>query len=99
MEKVNILACYDVRTNEDKGKARLRKMAKACEAYGQRVQNSVFELAVTETNYQRFLTLALKIMEPSEDSLRIYVLNNNREQFVRVFGVDRWQDFDGTLIV
>ena len=99
MERVNLLACYDVQTAEPKGRIRLRRMAKACEAYGQRVQNSVFELTVTHADYQRFLTRALKIIEPSEDSLRIYVLSNNREQVVQVYGVDRWQDFESCLLV
>lgn len=96
---MNLLACYDVRTVDDIGKLRLRKMAKACEAFGQRVQYSVFELTVTEANYQRFLSRALKIMEPSEDSLRIYVLGSDRRRVVRVYGVDGWRDFDGPLVI
>lgn len=99
MDKLNVLACYDVRTVTDTGKVRLRKMAKACEAYGQRVQYSVFELSVTEANLQRFLARALKIMEPTEDSLRLYTLGSDRRRVVRVYGVDGWRDFDGPLVI
>ncbi len=99
MNKMNVLACYDVRTVDDSGKVRLRKIAKACEAFGQRVQYSVFELSVTEANLQRFLSRALKIMEPSEDSLRLYYLTGDRRDFVKVFGVNGWHDFDGPLVI
>ena len=38
-----LLITYDVNTENEAGKKRLRKVAKQCQNYGRRVQNSVFE--------------------------------------------------------
>jgi len=43
--RMNILITYDVSTVTPQGRKRLRQVAKACEAYGQRVQKSVFDAA------------------------------------------------------
>ncbi len=46
MRTILVLITYDVSTQDADGKKRLRKVAKECVNYGQRVQNSVFECVV-----------------------------------------------------
>ena len=66
------LVSYDVSTTDNKGKTRLRKVAKECQNYGQRVQNSVFEIDVDYGTFLKVKDKLLKIIEPKHDSLRIY---------------------------
>lgn len=98
-DRLEVLVCYDVSTVQPAGQARLRKMSKACSAYGQRVQYSVFELNVTPALLERFLQRALEIMDVAQDSLRVYILRGPRDEFLQVYGRDGWVDFDGPLIV
>ena len=71
------LVSYDVSTTDNKGKTRLRKVAKECQNYGQRVQNSVFEIDVDYGTFLKVKDKLLKIIDPKHDSLRIYYLGNN----------------------
>ena len=98
-DRLQVLVCYDVETATVEGEARLRRMAKACEAYGQRVQYSVFELDVTPVLLERFLQRAIGVMNPSLDSLRVYLLSGPRDRYLQVYGRDGWRDFQGPLIV
>lgn len=68
------LITYDVNTTTPQGRARLRRVAKACEAWGQRVQNSVFEVYLNDVEYARLLARVTAIVDPQHDSLRIYPL-------------------------
>ena len=80
------LICYDVNTETKEGRARLRKVAKACQNHGQRVQNSVFEVNV---DYGKFLKLKDKlehIIDKDSDSLRFYYLGNNWQNRVEHIG-------------
>lgn len=97
--RLDLLVSYDVETVTAEGKRRLRKMAKACEAYGQRVQYSVFELDVTPALFEQFLGRARNIMDVETDSLRVYRLSGNREDYLQVYGRDGWVDFDAPLVV
>ncbi len=99
MKKIDILVCYDVNTTHEDGKRRLRKVAKACESYGQRVQYSVFECTLTPANYEKLLEKIGKIMNSEVDSLRVYFLQGSRESFVHVYGRDSWVDFEAPLVV
>jgi CRISPR-associated protein Cas2 len=98
-DRLDVLVCYDVSTVTAAGEARLRKMAKACSAYGQRVQYSVFELNVTPALMERFLQRALDVMDERTDSLRVYVLRGPRDQVLQVYGRDGWTDFESPLIL
>ena len=98
-KRIQILACYDIETESEGGKRRLRKIAKACEAYGQRVQYSVFELEVTPALLEKYLQRAKSIMDIERDSLRLYVLRGERTEYLQVFGRDGWVDFDAPLIL
>jgi len=97
---MDVVITYDVSTETREGRRRLRRVAKACEGYGQRVQQSVFECALTEVQLERLVQRLVKEIEPAEDSLRVYRLVEPRERYVRVFGIDRRLDLaKGTLVV
>jgi len=93
-----VLVTYDVNTLTAKGRRRLRKVAKACEGKGQRVQYSVFECSVNETDFARLRIELLDIVDPEEDSLRFYFLRGPREEVVEAHGRDSYLDYHGPLI-
>ena len=97
--RLELLVSYDVETVTPEGRSRLRKMAKACSAYGQRVQYSVFELNVTPALLEKFLQRARAIIDVQTDSLRIYTLTGGRSAYLRVYGRDGWVDFEGPLVL
>ena len=96
---MDILVAYDVNTQDKEGQKRLRKVAKICEGYGQRVQYSVFECTVSEVKLQAFRHRLLKVIDPDKDSLRIYHLHGRRQDIVEAYGRDTWVDYNGPLIV
>ena len=98
-KRFSLLVCYDVETTTPAGEKRLRKMAKACSAYGQRVQYSVFELQVTPELLEKFVFKASEIIDEASDSLRIYRLAGERDAYLRVLGRDRWVDFEAPLVI
>ena len=65
-----ILITYDVSTVEKAGQRRLRRVAQACEDYGVRVQKSVFECQVGQTEWLKLKERLLKEIKADEDSLR-----------------------------
>ena len=73
-----VLITYDVNTETPSGRKRLRQVAKACQDYGQRVQNSVFECAVDAALLLKIKNRLVKIIDPQKDSLRFYVLGSNK---------------------
>lgn len=81
-----VLITYDVNTEDAKGRARLRKIAKKCVDYGQRVQNSVFECSLDAAQCRTLQAALLSIMDPKADSLRFYYLGNHYENKVEHFG-------------
>jgi CRISPR-associated protein Cas2 len=97
--RLDLLVSYDVETVTPAGRSRLRKMSKACSAYGQRVQYSVFELNVTPALFEKFIRRALDIIDVQADSLRVYVLSGARDDYLKVYGRDGWVDFDAPLIL
>lgn len=96
---VEVIVCYDVATDSRAGRRRLRRVANVCVAFGQRVQQSVFECRVTEAQLEELEFRLLKEMDESADRLRIYRLAGDRERMVRVFGVEPPNDFREPLIV
>ncbi len=94
-----ILITYDVNTTDADGRRRLRNVAKKCVAYGQRVQNSVFECLLDAAQY-RLLQADLKVLiDPAKDSLRFYSLGNRYEMKVEHFGAKTAYAPEGTLMV
>lgn len=96
---MEILVTYDVATEDKSGEKRLRKMAKACEAYGQRVQKSVFECTITQVQMEQFVHRLRKIMNEEKDSLRIYRLPTTRSQSLQVIGKNITHDLHDPLVV
>jgi CRISPR-associated protein Cas2 len=94
-----ILICYDVNTETKAGRTRLRKIAKECINYGQRVQNSVFECHIDEANFRFIQEKMLQIIDSDLDSLRFYRLGNNYQNKIEHFGVDTSFDVTDTLII
>lgn len=94
-----VLVTYDVATATPKGQKRLRRVAKTCLDYGQRVQNSVFEMEVDPALWTECRGRLLDLIEPSEDSLRFYFLGDNWHRRVEHHGSKPSYDVDGPLIV
>lgn len=84
--KMMVLITYDVNTESDGGKARLRKVAKVCTNYGQRVQNSVFECMLDPAQFATIKNSLSKIINADKDSLRFYLLGKNWENRVEYMG-------------
>ncbi|MHB1462690.1 MAG: CRISPR-associated endonuclease Cas2 [Armatimonadota bacterium] len=97
---MNLIVTYDVNTLTKDGRHRLRKVAKICEGYGQRVQLSVFECSLNDTQLEKMRQRLLSIIHPLEDSLRLYRLRGVRDDVVESYGKDGYIDFgDETLLV
>jgi CRISPR-associated protein Cas2 len=96
---MQILVAYDVNTLTPEGRKRLRLVAKACKAFGQRVQFSVFECSLTDMQLERLRTRLLKIVVEAEDRLRIYTLRGKREEVVESYGRDTYVDPMDPMIV
>lgn len=95
-----VIVCYDVSTETSEGRRRLRRVAKACEAVGQRVQKSVFECRVDAQKFEELERKLLGIIEAREDCLRFYRLTEPVELHVKEHGHFRAVDFDkGPLVV
>lgn len=94
-----VLVTYDVSTSSEGGARRLRRVAKACRDYGQRVQFSVFEIEVDPAQWA-FLKARLEgNIDPKTDSLRFYNLGANWTRRVEHIGVRPAQDLNGPLIL
>lgn len=94
-----ILITYDINVTSDKGQARLRKVAKICVNYGQRVQNSVFECKLTEAEFLKVKKQLLDVIEKESDSLRFYRLGDNYDKKVQHIGAKSSYRIDDALIV
>ncbi|MDI6618998.1 MAG: CRISPR-associated endonuclease Cas2 [Clostridiales bacterium] len=81
-----VLVTYDVNTESDGGKTRLRRVAKVCTNYGQRVQNSVFECMLDPAQFVGLKDSLSKIIDEKRDSLRFYLLGKNWENRVEQMG-------------
>lgn len=94
-----VIISYDVSTETENGKKRLRKVAKACEAHAQRVQNSVFEANLDYSTFMKLKDELIKIINVKEDSLRFYYLGNNWKRKIEHIGVKAGYDPEGLIIV
>lgn len=93
-----VLITYDVCTEDADGRKRLRKVAKQCVNYGQRVQNSVFECVVDAAKCRQVKAILEEIIDKDKDSLRFYYLGNNYKSKVEHIGAKESYDVDGPLI-
>ncbi len=94
-----VLITYDVNTEDAAGKKRLRRIAKQCVNYGQRVQNSVFECVVDAAQCRQLQHTLIEIMDESKDSLRFYYLGNRYENKVEHFGTKETYEAEGVLMI
>lgn len=94
-----VLITYDVNTEDAKGRTRLRKVAKQCVNYGQRVQNSVFECILDPAQYKLLKAQLLKIIDLEKDSLRFYNLGNQYKNKIEHYGTKETYEQEGVLIL
>ena len=94
-----VLITYDVAPQDAAGRARLRKVAKECVNYGQRVQNSVFECMLDASQLLLLKDKLVSLINEKEDSLRFYYLGNNYRTKVEHFGSKASYDAEGTLMI
>ena len=94
-----VLITYDVNTEDYDGKRRLRKIAKQCVNYGQRVQNSVFECILDAAQCKALQHKLVTIMDPEKDSLRFYYLGNKYETKIEHFGAKASYEAEGVLMI
>ncbi len=94
-----VIATYDVSTETREGRRRLRRVAKVCLRFGQRVQKSVFECQVNPMQYEELERNLLAEIDLEEDNLRFYRLTEPHELRVKQYGVFRSLDFEGPLVV
>ena len=94
-----VLVTYDVSLVHPSGAGRLRRVAKACRDYGQRVQFSVFEIEVEPAQWTALKARLEKLIDPAQDSLRYYYLGANWQRRVEHVGAKQTADLGGPLIV
>jgi len=94
-----VLVSYDVSTTTPEGRRRLRRVAKVCLNYGQRVQNSVFECLIDPAQWAALRQRLLDEVKEEEDSLRFYFLGSNWRRRVEHVGAKPSIDLEGPLIV
>ncbi len=94
-----VLITYDVNTEDAAGRKRLRKIAKQCVNYGQRVQNSVFECVLDAAQCRQLQHTLLSIMDAEKDSLRFYYLGTHYQTKVEHFGAKPSYEPEGVLLI
>ncbi len=93
-----VVVAYDVNTESEKGRRRLRRVAKVCENCGQRVQNSVFECLVDAAQWTQVRARLVGEISAKDDSLRFYFLGDNWKRRVEHVGAKASYDPQGPLI-
>lgn len=96
---MDLLVTYDVETATPQGQRRLRKVAKICEAYGHRVQKSVFEVVCRESDKMRLVAALQEVIDQTQDSIRIYRLPARALDDVEHLGKPRLIDPRGPLVI
>ena len=94
-----VLVCYDVNTETKVGRRRLRRVARACEGIGQRVQKSVFECQVDLAQFEELERKLMAEINPAQDCLRLYRIPETRGFEVKEHGAFKAMDFDGPLVL
>ena len=94
-----VLITYDVNTTTSAGRRRLRMVAKKCVAHGTRVQNSVFECVLDNSQFKLLKHELEQIIDTDCDSQRFYVLGNNYQNKVKHIGAKETFEIEGDLIL
>ena len=95
---MRIIISYDVATTNSLGKRRLRRVSKACQNFGVRVQFSVFECSLTQKEWLKLRASLLSIIQEDEDSLRFWFLGEDEALKTEHHGVRKPIDLDGPLV-
>ena len=94
-----VLITYEVNTSDVEGRKRLRKVAKQCQNYGQRVQNSVFECLIDTAQLKLLRTSLIDIIDAEKDSLRFYFLGTKYQTKIEHVGAKESYEPEGVLIL
>lgn len=94
-----MLITYDINTETEAGRTRLRKVAKECVNFGQRVQNSVFECLISPAQMAVLRGRLTRLIDPKVDSLRFYNLGDRYQSRIEHIGAKETYDPEGPLIV
>ncbi len=94
-----VLIAYDVNITSPSGAKRLRNVAKTCLNYGKRVQNSVFECLVNESQFVYLKEMLTQIIDQKEDSVRFYLLGANWKRKVETIGKEYKLEYEDDLII
>jgi CRISPR-associated protein Cas2 len=94
-----VVVAYDVNTESEEGRKRLRRVARVCENCGQRVQNSVFECLVDAARWARVRAQLISEISEARDSLRFYFLGDNWKGRIEHVGAKASYDPQGALII
>ena len=92
-----VLITYDVSTETTAGQRRLRQVAKKCQNYGQRVQNSVFECIIDPARLKQLQATLENLIDKDTDSLRFYYLGDEWRSRVEHIGAKASLNLEGTL--
>jgi len=93
-----VIVSYDVNIKSIGGQRRLRRVAKICKDFGQRVQFSVFECLVDPTQWTLMRKKLIEEIDPERDSLRFYFLGSNWKQHIEHIGAKEVIDLEDILI-
>ena len=93
-----VIVSYDVTTVDTDGRRRLRRVARACQDFGQRVQLSVFEVEVDPAQWASLKQRLVDLIDPDQDSLRFYYLGSNWTRRVEHIGSKSSTDLNGPLV-
>lgn len=93
-----VIITYDVAVSEEGGARRLRRVARACQDWGQRVQFSVFECIVDPAQWTMLKERLISEMDIKKDSMRFYFLGSNWKRRVEHVGVQKSLEQEGPLI-
>jgi CRISPR-associated protein Cas2 len=96
---MELLVTYDVATDTPAGRRRLRRVARACQAYGQRVQKSVFECVLNPAQLEQLKDRLATEIDPEFDSLRFYRLREPHTQHLEIMGRRPSHDIRDPLVV
>jgi len=93
-----VVVAYDVNTEKAQGRRRLRRIARACKNFGLRVQKSVFECKVGDSQWVKLRHRLLGEMMEEEDSLRFYFIDEAAQKKTEHHGLGKPIDLEGPLI-
>jgi CRISPR-associated protein Cas2 len=94
-----VLVAYDVETESKGGQRRLRRVARACQDFGQRVQFSIFECNIDPAQWVNLRSRLVQEIDPAKDSLRFYFLGANWRRRVEHVGAKPTYDPEGPIII